>query len=337
MRILLLSLLFFRVYAISISQQLAVKNLVFAKPQKEIPFTGFFRLKKQTKEFFHDLGAKYLDKENYGFSGIYIDKNAIFANSGKVFGKWKQLLKEPKNTKLLHLLEANLSSTNLRELFSFPKEVTFQKNVKNKTVLIFLDFTIPLTMQVREILNFSLRGFSILAVDFHNLETNNLLPCWEKCKKIADLSFQLVSNDTIIYGKSFGSALATYLASKHRHTSLILDRPFLSMKEVAQSIFFDQVIQDSYCFPTNKLIEKLHSHPLIITSSENQIFKNHGEKLLDIYLHSHNLKNFPLLKEKYWIHTKGGHYNAFLNNGKNSWFSYNGPQRKLNQFLIDLP
>ena len=137
MRFLLLTLLIFRVYAIPFSHEFVLSKIEFAKPNRKVPFTGFYRLNKQTKEFFYDLGATFLDKNEHGFSGMYLSRTSVRKNSGKTFGKWKQILKNPKNTKLLELFEGNLSSNNLRELFSFPGEVIFRKMQKIKLCYYF--------------------------------------------------------------------------------------------------------------------------------------------------------------------------------------------------------
>jgi hypothetical protein len=320
-------------YTIPITHMIALNSIEFATPKESVPFTGFFRMKKQSDFFFKDLGAKFIEEKEAGFNGIYLSFDAVRINSGKTFGKWREVLKKPKNTKLLSLFEANLASSNLSELFSFPRDVHFLKNAKSKTVLIFLDYTIPLTMQIREILNFSLRGYNVLAVDFYHYHKGKSFISWDDCKKVADLAYKYSKGTVIVYGKSFGSAPATYLASIHENTPLIIDRPFTCMKEVVGSFFLENFINLHYSYPTEKLIHGVKAAPLIISSSESGIFKDHAEKLLKAYISFQKKEDVDKIKDKCFISTRGGHYSSLLNKGVSSWFSYEQAQQKLNKYL----
>ena len=336
MRLLFILLLSSHLYGTPITHKVLLAKMEFAKPAKQIPFTGYYRLKKQGAVFLHDLGSKEILENEYGYKGFYLPFSSVRQNMGKVFGKWRETLKQPKHSKLLELFEGNLASSNLRELFSFPAEVHFQKNAKNKTVLLFLDYTIPLSMQMREILNFSLRGYNVLAVDFYHYNKGKSFICWGKCKKIAELAFKSIDGEIILYGKSFGSAAATFLAAKNPSCLLILDRPFTCMKEAVGSFLLDHFISIHYSYPTNKYIKKLKKAPLIISCSGSNVFKTHAEKLLKDYSNSQKNSSHANIRDKCFISTKGGHYSSLLNNGKSSWFSYEKAQRKLTRYLYSL-
>ena len=332
MRFLLLFILTANLHCIPLGHTLALKTTSFANPKEAIPFTGYYRLKKQSEFFFRDLGATFIEEKEEGFKGIYLSFDAVRSNSGKTFGKWREILKKPKSTKLLQLFEANLASANLGELFSFPREVHFLKNAKNKTVIVFLDYTIPVTMQIREILNFSLRGYNVLAIDFyHYNKGKNFIP-WNDCISVANLAYKYPSGEILLYGKSFGSAPATYLASKHKTGALILDRPFTCMNEALGSYLLDRFIRLHYSYPTDKLIKKAQTRPLII-SADNSFFKDHAEKLLKAYINSQKNEDSATIRAKCFISTRGGHYSSLLNKGDSSWFSYEEAQRKLNKYL----
>jgi|GEM_PF-2915141 len=318
------------------SHKIALKAIAFASPERSIPFTGFFRIKKQSAQFLKDLGAISIDEERFGFSGIFLSSSSVKKNSGKVFGKWREILKDPKNTKLLELFEANLASSSLPGLFSFPRDVHFLNETKNKTVILFVDYTLPLSMQIREILNFALRGYTILAVDFYPYSEGKNPISWDKCKKIAHRAYSYCSGNILLYGKSFGSAPASYLAKKHPSCPLILDRPFTSMNEVVNSIFLEGFIQSHYSYPTKKFIPSLQRDPLIIASTHNTPFKDHAERLLQLYITSQKNQDPDRIKSKCFISTQGGHYSSLMNKGVGSWFSYEQAQRKLNNYLLSL-
>lgn len=317
-----------QLFATPLSHKIPLSVVEFAKPKQSIPFTGFYRIEKQCKLLFKDLGAELTED-----SGFYLSSNSVKLNSGKVFGKWRDILKHPKNTKLIEIFEANLASNNMNELFSFPREVHYLKEGKGKTVLIFLDYTIPSAMQVREILNFSLRGYNVSVVDFYSKEQGKYFPTWEKCKKIADSAYNSLSGDIILYGKSFGSAPAAYLATKHPKSPLILDRAFSSMNHIADSYLLEGFINENYSYPVKSLIQKISQKPLIISSETNDTFFDHGKDLFESYRSSHKNREHDTLFSKCFISTRGGHYSSFLNKGESSWFSYEEAQRQLNTYL----
>ena len=332
MRLLLFTVLFVKAFSIPFAHKIALQSTSFAAPEEKVPFTGFYRMKKQSELFFKDLGAEFT-RENSSFKGFYLSFQAVRSNSGKTFGKWHEILRQPKNSKLLELFEANLASSKINELFSFPQEVHFLKNAKNKTVLIFLDFSLPLAMQVRDILNFSLRGYNVLAVDFYHYSEGKNFISWEECKKVADSAYNSLSGEIILYGKSFGSAPAAYLAAKHTNSQLILDRPFTCMNEALGSFLLDNFINLHYSYPTNELITKVTKHPLIISSSGSNVFRSHAVKLMNTYIASQKNMSRDKILSKCFIASKGGHYSSLLNKGVSSWFSYGEAQRKLNQYL----
>ncbi|MCH9811953.1 hypothetical protein K0U07_04215 [bacterium] len=321
-------------HGLPLSHKVAQNGIAFAEPKREIPFTGFYRIEKQCKLFFKDLGAETLDK-THGFSGFYLSSASVKYNSGKVFGKWREQLRHAKNTKLIEIFEANLASHSLSSLFSFPAEVKYLREAKEKTVLIFLDYTLPAAMQAREILNFSLRGYNVLVVDFFEEEGGSYFPPWERCKEIAESAYDSLSGEILLYGKSFGAAAAAYLAYEHPPSPLILDRPFSSMEAVAGSFLFSGIIDRHYSYPVQELVEKIKNPPFILSADGEATFANHAKHIFDAYRYSHKIQSHDTLCDKCLISVPGGHYSSFFSKGKCSWFSYGEAQRKLNQYLLD--
>jgi hypothetical protein len=318
-----------------LSHKLALNVVEFAKPKEALPFTGFYRIDKQCKLFFKDLGAEFID-QTAGFEGFYLSAQSVKFNSGKAFGKWRDLLRAPKNTKLIEIFEANLACSSLRELFSFPSQVRFTRAAKDKTVILFLDYSVPAAMQIREVLNFSLRGYNVLVVDFYRKEAGKYFPAWSACKEIADNAFHFTSGNVILYGKSFGSAAAAYLAAKHSRCPVILDRPFKSMSEVAESYLLEGFIDEHYAYPVAQLVERFTQHPLIISAESSGVFKGHAKEILERYITSHKTSTRDTLLLKCFISTRGGHYSSLLNKGESSWFSYEDAQRGLNRYLLSI-
>ncbi|MCH9616744.1 MAG: hypothetical protein SP4CHLAM5_02430 [Chlamydiia bacterium] len=318
-----------------LSHKLALNVIEFAKPKESIPFTGFYRIDKQCRLLFKDLGAEFIDKAA-GFEGFYLSAKQVKLNSGKTFGKWRDLLRAPKNTKLIEIFEANLASSSLRDFFSFPNQVRPTRGAKEKTVILFLDYTLPCAMQVREILNFSLRGYNVLVVDFYRKEAGKYFPTWDACKDMADSAYHYLCGDIILYGKSFGSAPAAYLAVKHSQCPVILDRPFKSMSAVAESYLLEGFIDEHYAYPVAQLVQRLAQNPLIISAEGSDTFQGHAREILERYIASHKTSTRDTLLLKCFISTRGGHYSSLLNKGESSWFSYEDAQRGLNRYLLNI-
>lgn len=67
-------------------------------------------------------------------------------------------------------------------------------------------------------------------------------------------------NDIVLYGRSLGTGIATYLASKHQPRQLILETPYFSILDVAKHRFpiFPVSALLKYKFPSNEFITKVN-------------------------------------------------------------------------------
>lgn len=79
--------------------------------------------------------------------------------------------------------------------------------------------------------------------------------------------------DIIVYGRSLGTAIATYVASKNRPELLILETPYYSMVDVARSGFPLLPIKYllKYKLPSHKFIDNVKCNILMIHGTEDEV------------------------------------------------------------------
>ena len=103
----------------------------------------------------------------------------------------------------------------------------------------------------------------------------------------AQLFYDYVNNvfpesDIIIYGRSLGTSMATYIASGNHPQKLILESPFYSMEDVAKSRFPMLPVKQllKYKFATNKFITKVRCQIVIFHGTDDDIVPyTSGKKL----------------------------------------------------------
>ena len=86
--------------------------------------------------------------------------------------------------------------------------------------------------------------------------------------------------DITLYGRSLGTGIATYLASKNNPRQLILETPYYSILDVAKDRFpiFPVKKLLKYEFPTHQFIKQV-SCPITIFHGTN-VYLNHIENML---------------------------------------------------------
>lgn len=93
------------------------------------------------------------------------------------------------------------------------------------------------------------------------------------------------ASDIIIYGRSLGTGVAAYVASKNQAKLLILETPFYSMVDLAKSRFpFLPVnIILKYKFPTHRFIPTIECPVVIFHGTKDDLVPiKSGKKLFDI-------------------------------------------------------
>jgi pimeloyl-ACP methyl ester carboxylesterase len=116
----------------------------------------------------------------------------------------------------------------------------------NEKVIIFFHGTIGnLTYDLRSIAFLHSLGASVLSIDYPGYGRSEGRPSERGCYEAAEAAWKFVcetkrfkSEDVILYGKSLGGAVATYLAAKYRCGGLVFHSGFTSIRDMAAHIYW---------------------------------------------------------------------------------------------------
>ena len=90
------------------------------------------------------------------------------------------------------------------------------------------------------------------------------------------------NEDIIVYGRSLGASLATYVASKNIPSQLILETPFYNLADVAQHRFPFLPVKKllKYRFPSDQFIQQVNCPITIFHGTQDQVVPiDSGKKL----------------------------------------------------------
>lgn len=108
--------------------------------------------------------------------------------------------------------------------------------------------------------------------------------------KDADLFYEFLldrydEGNITIYGRSLGTSIATYLASKNNPKQLILETPYSSMVDVGKSRFPMLLLESlvKYKFPTNQFIKDVNCKTTMFHGTEDAVVPySSAEKLFEV-------------------------------------------------------
>ena len=112
-------------------------------------------------------------------------------------------------------------------------------------------------------------------------------------------------HDITVYGRSLGTALATYIASRNKPKHLILETPYYSIGDVAQFRFpiFPTKYLLKYKFPSYQFIQKVECPISIFHGTEDHVVPfSSGKKLFEMAPKHH----------KEFIIIEGGNHNNLI-------------------------
>ncbi len=98
-------------------------------------------------------------------------------------------------------------------------------------------------------------------------------------------------NEITLYGRSLGTGIATYLASKNKPNQLILETPYYSITDVAQSRFPMFPVEKllKYKFPTHQYIQQVSCPITIFQGTDDGVVPYaSAEKLLKLNIENLN-------------------------------------------------
>ncbi|MDG5489939.1 alpha/beta hydrolase [Psychroserpens sp. SPM9] len=116
---------------------------------------------------------------------------------------------------------------------------------------------------------------------------------------------QYSESDITLYGRSLGTGIATYLASKNKPKQLILETPYYSILDVAKHRFpvFPVAILLKYKFPSNEFIVNVDCPITIFHGTEDKVVP---------YTSAEKLKAVASKKDITFITIEGGSHNNLI-------------------------
>lgn len=135
--------------------------------------------------------------------------------------------------------------------------------------------------------DFTSRGYDVLAIDYRGYGKSKGQPSEKALYQDAENIYHWISkkylpDEVVIYGRSLGSSVATYLAGKSEARMLILETPFNNIKNVIQknATFLWLPFELNYSFSVDKTIEQVQMPIHIIHGTDDEIVPYElGEKL----------------------------------------------------------
>lgn len=112
----------------------------------------------------------------------------------------------------------------------------------------------------------------------------------------------------VVFGRSMGAAIATYIASKRKCGGLIIESAFTSVPDIGQQLypFLPVRLLSRYSYDSKARLKTIHCPVLVAHSPNDEIIPfSHGEQLFQV-------ANQP----KSFLTMKGGHNDGYYTTGK---------------------
>ena len=119
---------------------------------------------------------------------------------------------------------------------------------------------------------------------------------------------EYTQTEIIIFGRSLGSGVASWLARQHRPSALILESSYTSLPDLGKKIypFFPVRLLSRYQYPTMENLQYINCPVLFIHSKSDEIIP-----------YNLGLKNYQSAAEpKQFLEIKGSHNDGFLVSGE---------------------
>ena len=154
------------------------------------------------------------------------------------------------------------------------------------------------------------KGYDVFVMDYRNYgkSTGNLSE--QSLYSDAQMCYNYVldryaASEIIVYGRSLGTGMATYLASKNNFKQLILETPFYSLTDVARHRFslFPTKKLLKYDFPSYKYVQEINCSISIFHGTNDSVIPyESGKKLF----------NFIKQEDKEFYTIENGEHNNLI-------------------------
>jgi alpha-beta hydrolase superfamily lysophospholipase len=157
---------------------------------------------------------------------------------------------------------------------------------------------------------FVVKGFDVIVMDYRGYGKSTGIRTMEALYNDADLWYdyakeQYSENEIIVYGRSLGTGIATYVASRNDPEKVILETPFYSLTEIAKNRFPILPVESllHYPFPSYQYINDI-SCPITIYHGDD-------DEVIDIS-YAKQLYDSIESEEKEFILVPGGGHNNLV-------------------------
>ncbi|MEM7371951.1 MAG: alpha/beta fold hydrolase [Bacteroidota bacterium] len=183
----------------------------------------------------------------------------------------------------------------------------FPSQVQRKGLLIYLHGNADnLQRWGTYTIDFTSIGYDVIAIDYPGYGKSLDSPSEAKVYASAELAWSWAvsrypAEKIIIYGRSLGSAPASYLSSQHKARMLILETPFYSIPDVLnRRNFFIPWFNNDYHFPNYQFLEDSKNDAYIVQGTRDKIVP---------YASAVELKPFLTDDTRFKVIEGGGHRN----------------------------
>jgi uncharacterized protein len=157
-------------------------------------------------------------------------------------------------------------------------------------------------------------GLSVLIIDYRGYGKSNGTPSEQGTYIDAETAWtyltqkqNIPSNNIIIFGRSLGGAVATWLAEKYNSTGLIIESSFTSIADIGKHYYpyLPTSLLARIKYPSKNRISNVKSSILFIHSRNDEIIPfEHGQLLFEAASES-----------KTFLEINGGHNDGFITSG----------------------
>lgn len=162
------------------------------------------------------------------------------------------------------------------------------KNNSNKGVVLYFHGNTGNISHLGHVANrLSTKGYDVILIDYRTFGKSSGVmsenAIYQDAQMAYDYALKIYSEDKIVlYGRSFGTGVASYLASENKPCKLVLESPFYSALEVGKQRFPFLPIEwmSNFRFPSNEFVQKLDCPVYIFHGTEDRVIPfASGEKL----------------------------------------------------------
>jgi len=165
--------------------------------------------------------------------------------------------------------------------------------------------------------NFTRKGYEVWMEDYPGFGKSTGSRTEEKLYRQAMLIYQLAntrykSENVVLYGKSFGTGIASYLASEKECQQLILETPYYSIPDLFSSYapIYPAALMAKYSIPVNEYLQKVKVPITIFHGTSDEVIPYYCAvklkkelKPTDAFITiakgtHHNLNEFKIFQQK---------------------------------------